>query len=50
MAWVVGIQVYTGIPSECDGARWHDIDFTYEAISTAPDAVYAVLTHLSSHR
>ena len=41
-----GIQVYTGIPSECDGARWHDIDFTYEAISTAPDAVYACIDAL----
>ena len=34
-----GIQVYTGIPSERDGARWHDIDFKYEALCTAPDAI-----------
>ena len=34
-----GIQVYTGIPSERDGARWHDFDFKYEAICAAPDAV-----------
>ena len=34
-----GIQVYTGTPSERDGAQWHDIDFTYDAICAAPDAV-----------
>ena len=34
-----GIQVYTGTPSECDGAQWHDIDFKYEALCAAPDAV-----------
>ena len=34
-----GIQIYTGIPSERNGARWHDLDFKYEAISAAPDAV-----------
>ena len=34
-----GIQIYTGIPSERDGARWHDFDFKYEAICAAPDAV-----------
>ena len=22
-----GIQIYTGIPSELDGARWHDFNF-----------------------
>ena len=33
-----GIQVYTGIPSERNGARWHDVEFTYEAICAAPDA------------
>ena len=36
-AW--GIQVYTGTPSECNGTQWHDIDFKYEAICAAPDAV-----------
>ena len=41
-----GIQVYTGIPSERDSARWHDIDFKYEAISTAPDAVFACIDAL----
>ena len=34
-----GIQVYTGIPSAREGAPWHDIDFKYEAICAAPDAV-----------
>ena len=34
-----GIQVYTGIPSARDGACWHDINFTYEAVCAAPDAV-----------
>ena len=34
-----GIQIYTGIPSERDGARWHDFDFKYEAICAAPEAV-----------
>ena len=32
-----GIQVYTGMPSERDGAQWHDIDFKYDAICAAPD-------------
>ena len=41
LAWLAsyGIQVYTGIPSERDGARWHDIEFKYEALCAAPDAV-----------
>lgn len=34
-----GIQVYTGTPSECEGAQWHDIEFKYEALCAAPDAV-----------
>ena len=41
-----GIQIYTGIPSERDGARWHDIDFKYEALCTAPDAVFACIETL----
>ena len=41
-----GIQVYTGIPSERDGARWHDLNFTYEAICVAPDAVIACVETL----
>ena len=41
-----GIGVYTGIPSERDGARWHDLDFTYEAICAAPDAVFACIETL----
>ena len=41
-----GIQVYTGIPSEHDGARWHDLDFKYEALCAAPDAVFACIETL----
>ena len=41
-----GIQVYTGIPSERDGAQWHDLDFKYEAICAAPDAVFACIEAL----
>ena len=41
-----GIQVYTGIPSARDGARWHDLDFTYQAIAAAPDAVFACIEAL----
>ena len=43
-----GIQVYTGIPSESDGARWHDIDFTYEALCAAPDAILACIETLTN--
>ena len=41
-----GIQVYTGIPSAHEGAPWHDIDFKYEAICAAPDAVLACVQAL----
>ena len=41
-----GVQVYTGTPSERDGARWHDIDFKYEALCAAPDAVLACVEAL----
>ncbi len=41
-----GIQVYTGIPSERHGARWHDIHFTYSAISAAPDAIFTCVDTL----
>ena len=41
-----GLQMYTGIPSERDGAPWHDIDFKYEAICAAPDAVFACIEAL----
>ena len=41
-----GIHVYTGIPSARDGAPWHDIDFQYEAICAAPDAVLACVQAL----
>ena len=41
-----GIQVYTGIPSERNGARWQDVEFTYEAICAAPDAVLACVESL----
>ena len=41
-----GIQVYTGIPSERDGARWHDFVFTYQAVCDAPDAVLTCIESL----
>ena len=43
-----GIRVYTGVPSERDGARWHDLDFTYEAICAAPEAVLACIETLAN--
>ena len=41
-----GIQVYTGIPSERDGAQWHDLHFTYESICAAPNAVLTCIETL----
>ena len=41
-----GIHVYTGTPSAREGAPWHDIDFKYEAICAAPDAVFACVQAL----
>ena len=41
-----GIQIYTGTPSARDDAPWHDIDFKYEAICAAPDAVLACVQAL----
>ena len=41
-----GIQIYTGIPSERDGARWHDLEFTYQVICDAPDAIFACIETL----
>ncbi|MCY4553952.1 MAG: hypothetical protein OXC79_09785 [Candidatus Poribacteria bacterium] len=41
-----GIQVYTGAPSEHDGAQWHDIDFKYDAICAAPDPVLTCIEAL----
>ena len=43
-----GIQMYTGIPSERNGARWHDLDFTYQAVCDAPDAVLTCIETLVS--
>ena len=43
-----GIQMYTGIPSEHYGARWHDLNFTYQALCAAPDAVLACIEALVS--
>ncbi len=34
-----GIQIYTGIPSQRDSARWHDFEFKYDAICAEPEAV-----------
>ena len=41
-----GIHMYTGMPSARDGAPWHDVDFQYEAICAAPDAVLACVQAL----
>ena len=41
-----GIQLYTGIPSERNGARWHDLHFKYAAICAAPEAVVACIEAL----
>ena len=41
-----GIQVYTGMPSARDGASWHDITFTYQAICAAPEAIFACVQAL----
>lgn len=43
-----GIRMYTGVPSERDGARWHDLEFKYEALCAAPDAVFACIETLVS--
>ena len=34
------------MPSEWNGARWHDLHFKYEALCTAPDAVFACIEAL----
>ena len=41
-----GIRVYTGTPSEREGAPWHDLEFTYQALCAAPDAVLACIETL----
>ena len=41
-----GIQIYTGTPSELDGALWHDIDIPYDTICNAPDAAYTCIKAL----
>ena len=41
-----GIHVYTGMPSARDDAPWHDVDFKYEAICAAPDAILACVQAL----
>ncbi len=43
-----GIRIYTGIPSERHGARWHDFEFKYEAICAAPEVVLACIETLIS--
>ena len=43
-----GIQMYTGIPSQRNGACWHDLDFTYQAVCDAPDAVLTCIETLVS--
>lgn len=43
-----GIRIYTGVPSARDGALWHDLEFTYQAINTAPEMVLDCLEALIS--
>lgn len=43
-----GIRIYTGTHSERDGALWHDLEFTYQAINTAPEVVLDCLEALIS--
>lgn len=45
-AW--GIQIYTGIPSEKNGARWHDLEFTYQALCAQQQAVIACIEALTN--
>jgi hypothetical protein len=46
LSW--GIQIYTGIPSQRDGAQWHDFKFKYNAICTEPEAVATCIDALLS--
>ena len=41
-----GIEIYTGTPSGRHDAQWHDLDFKYDAIAAAPDAVLACIEML----
>lgn len=41
-----GIQIYTGIPSARNGAMWHDLEFTYQAICAAPNQVLTCIEAL----
>ena len=43
-----GIQVYTGAPSELDGASWHDFHFTYNLICSAPEEVQTCIDTLTN--
>lgn len=43
-----GIYICTGTPSECNGAYWHDIELTREAVDSAPDAVMDCIEALLS--
>ncbi len=43
-----GIQVYTGTPSGHNGAQWHDLNFSYNALCAAPDAVFVCIETLIS--
>lgn len=43
-----GIRIYTGIPSSKDDAHWHDLEFGYDAICAAPDAIHACIETLVS--
>lgn len=41
-----GIRIYTGTPSARDGAPWHDLEFTNQALKAAPEAISTCLEAL----
>lgn len=41
-----GIQIYTGIPSELNGANWHDFNFSYQALHDSPKDVLTCIESL----
>ena len=43
-----GIRIYTGTPSERDGALWHGLEFTSQVIKTAPEATLDCIEALIS--
>ena len=44
---ILGIQVYTGMPSECDGAPWHDLILPMKQ-SLLPPMLFSLVVRHSS--